>query len=370
MQDAHNQVHQYKEQLTKLRGIEAENDDLKQNNNTLSKRINLIQEEKDGMNKKMCALSTDYEHILREKDDCLRKSTELEVKLEFVQKEKDVEKAESEQDEEVHRLRATLDELQEKLKAVENENAELDKLRRSDATEDDTNKALKLQTMQLQEMTSKLEASRTEYKNVVANLERLEDSVRKESHEKEEKSKQYHELETHYGEILHDNQLLKDEIEELKISPLNLDKVNATEQEGEVNLLREKLEKFKLIDKANRSSIEFYDNELQRYKVKNEKLTRKLDETLVTLPVLSGTNDSLEAVAVLEYLRNVLYKYMTGKEGLTLAKVIAAVCKFDEDQTELILQREQQKQTLVSCRIYLYYSLQFHLEKPNIFLSS
>lgn len=350
VQDAHNQVQQYKEQLTKLRAIEVENEDLKKNNNFLNKQINAIQEEKDDTNRKICTLSTDYEHILRENEDCLKKLTELEVKLEFVQKEKDVKNAENEQNEEVQRLRATLNELQDKLKVVEDENAKLDdELRKNATTDDDTNQVLKLQTMQLQEMASKYEALRIDYKNVVANLERLEDSLLTESYEKKEKSKQYHELEVHYGEVLHENQLLKDEIEELKISPLNLGKVKGTEHnEDEVDSLREKLEKYKLIDKANRSSIEFYDNELQRYKVKNEKLTRKLDETLVTLPVLSGTNDSLEAVAVLEYLRNVLYKYMTGKESLTLAKVIAAVCKFDERQTESILQREQQKQTLVS----------------------
>ena len=101
---------------------------------------------------------------------------------------------------------------------------------------------------------------------------------------------------------------------------------------------------YKSLDLTNRSSIEFYENELQKLKNQNEKLNRKLDETLVTLNHCSELSNSTE----IEYLKNVLYNYMLGKESLVLARVIAAVCKFDPHQTELILAKEQQKQTLVS----------------------
>lgn len=106
---------------------------------------------------------------------------------------------------------------------------------------------------------------------------------------------------------------------------------------------------------TNKSSIDFYENELQKLKNKNEKLNRKLDETLVTLNHCAELSTSTEV----EYLKNVLYNYMLGKESLVLARVIAAVCKFDPAQTEAVLQKEQQKQTLVS-----YFT--FHWQIPGI----
>lgn len=112
----------------------------------------------------------------------------------------------------------------------------------------------------------------------------------------------------------------------------------------EVESLRDKLTQYKSLDMTNKSSIDFYENELQKLKNKNEKLNRKLDETLVTLNHCAELSTSTEV----EYLKNVLYNYMLGKESLVLARVIAAVCKFDPAQTEAVLQKEQQKQTLVS----------------------
>lgn len=45
-----------------------------------------------------------------------------------------------------------------------------------------------------------------------------------------------------------------------------------------------------------------------------------------------------------EYLRNILFEYMMGKETVTLSKVIAAVLKFSDEQKNLISQREEAKQ--------------------------
>ncbi|KAJ9598454.1 hypothetical protein L9F63_010850, partial [Diploptera punctata] len=61
----------------------------------------------------------------------------------------------------------------------------------------------------------------------------------------------------------------------------------------------------------------------------------------------SHTNSTLEdACTELEYLRNILFEYMMGKEPVVLARVIAAVVKFDTEQTAKVLQKEEQKQTL------------------------
>ncbi|XP_026285947.1 golgin subfamily A member 4 isoform X3 [Frankliniella occidentalis] len=61
----------------------------------------------------------------------------------------------------------------------------------------------------------------------------------------------------------------------------------------------------------------------------------------------SSRSDNLEDATELEYLRNILYEYMMGKEPMILARVIAAVVKFDSDQTSKVLQKEQQRLSLL-----------------------
>ncbi|KAL3095456.1 hypothetical protein niasHS_007555 [Heterodera schachtii] len=67
-----------------------------------------------------------------------------------------------------------------------------------------------------------------------------------------------------------------------------------------------------------------------------------------------------------EYLRNVLYRYMTeretlGRESVTLAKVIATVCKFPPDQLSLVLSREEAR-----CQAWLPTSVVHALTHPTL----
>jgi hypothetical protein len=62
----------------------------------------------------------------------------------------------------------------------------------------------------------------------------------------------------------------------------------------------------------------------------------------------SPSQQQMDPALEIEYLRNVIYEYMMGRQPLVLAKVIAAVAKFDSDQTHRVLQREEHKQSLVS----------------------
>lgn len=161
-------------------------------------------------------------------------------------------------------------------------------------------------------------------------------------------------------DLLKEKQLLVDQISELQVKSERLlgDTINSAESQDlnsntyneELDSLRKKLIEYKSLDITNKTSIEFYENELEKMKIKNEKLNRKLDETLITLNHCTELSNSTE----IEYLRNVLYNYMLGKESLVLARVIAAVCKFDQKQTEIVLQKEQQKQTIVrtACNMY------------------
>lgn len=52
-----------------------------------------------------------------------------------------------------------------------------------------------------------------------------------------------------------------------------------------------------------------------------------------------------------EYLKNIMFQYLTGsfnKSNCTLVKVIAAVLKFSPQQTQVVVEKESQKSSLVS----------------------
>ncbi|XP_026481219.1 uncharacterized protein LOC113388023 [Ctenocephalides felis] len=88
----------------------------------------------------------------------------------------------------------------------------------------------------------------------------------------------------------------------------------------------------------------------EKLRLANEKLTRQLDDTLVTRRHSEGITQLTE----FEYLKNILYQYLSGGVGgvgantnSTLIRVIAAVMKFDATQTQTVLDKEAQRNTLL-----------------------
>jgi chromosome segregation ATPase len=57
---------------------------------------------------------------------------------------------------------------------------------------------------------------------------------------------------------------------------------------------------------------------------------------------------SLEEATEFEYLKNVLYQYMMGKEAMTLARVLTTVVKFSPDEQQEVIKHEENKQSLFS----------------------
>lgn len=299
-------------------------------------------EEVEELKRRNKELSLDYKQITQENEGLLQESVENKLKFETINSEKiqwEVERSKLFEQLEEHKLQ---------LNKFANETANI---------EDQVDKEVLL----------------NENKNVKLQLSSFEQQIETFSKEKKHLENQLQELENQFTELTHERQLLLDEIQELKTAPLNINNSSSNAQkldnldivnteknyslqnssdvqrlqedhEKEINHLNEKLVQYKSLDLTNRSSIQFYENEMQKLTNKNEKLNRKLDETLVTLNHCTELSNSTET----EYLRNVLYNYMLGKESVVLARVIAAVCKFDDRQTDTILQREQQKQTLVS----------------------
>merc|ERR1719350_2540434 len=66
------------------------------------------------------------------------------------------------------------------------------------------------------------------------------------------------------------------------------------------------------------------------------------------LPKKSEPSISLEDYPEFEYLRNILYEYMMGRQPLILVKVLSAIVKFSPDQVNAILKTEEKKQSYLA----------------------
>uniref|UniRef100_A0A2M3ZGG3 Putative golgin-245like protein n=1 Tax=Anopheles braziliensis TaxID=58242 RepID=A0A2M3ZGG3_9DIPT len=99
--------------------------------------------------------------------------------------------------------------------------------------------------------------------------------------------------------------------------------------------LEQKCENYLILEQSN-----------ERLKLANDKLTRQLDETLVSL----HHNEGIAANTEFEYLRNILFQYLSGSvtgNNSTLVKVIAAVLKFSPQQTQVVMEKEAHRRSLM-----------------------
>ncbi|KAH8401225.1 hypothetical protein KR009_003884 [Drosophila setifemur] len=98
--------------------------------------------------------------------------------------------------------------------------------------------------------------------------------------------------------------------------------------------LEQKCENFLILEQSN-----------ERIKLQNAKLSRQLDETLVSMQ----HSESVPANTEFEYLRNIMFQYLTGNtNNETLVKVISAVLKFSPQQAQVALEKEHQRRSLLN----------------------
>ncbi|KPI93333.1 Golgin subfamily A member 4 [Papilio xuthus] len=116
------------------------------------------------------------------------------------------------------------------------------------------------------------------------------------------------------------------------------------------NALEQRVKDLENVNFSANANLQEVQENNDKLRLSNDKLGRRLDEALVSLRHLHSLQENTE----LEYLRNILYEYMTGSgtHSLTLAKVLSAVVKFTDTQTELVMQKERERQGIVSKVIY------------------
>ncbi|CAB3237249.1 unnamed protein product [Arctia plantaginis] len=159
-------------------------------------------------------------------------------------------------------------------------------------------------------------------------------------------------------DLLRENNLLIEENLELKdqLQFQNHPQTNIRSSDKEVALINEKynnllqvnstleqrLADLEQMNKSFNGTMTQVQDKNEKLRISNEKLERRLDEALVSLRHLHSLQENTE----LEYLRNILYEYLTGSgmHSVTLAKVLSAIVKFDDMQTKLVLQKEKERQ--------------------------
>ncbi|XP_057664152.1 golgin subfamily A member 4-like [Diorhabda carinulata] len=353
IEELHREISQRGNLDTKLVHSESEKELLKTEREKIKREL-------EELNIRIQQISLDNNNMMEENQSIYQEKEELKVALELLKEQQGSESDKEKLKGDIISLNNTIEDLKKQTNVLELENLQL-----KNEVKPVTNNEAEIAKIQedFHEIKEKCNSLFIENMNLKQEYESLEEKCNKFGKIKQKLEMQISEVESLYNDLLKEKQLLEDEVQELKTSPINYgnnsDRLNdlktlkaeqllLNDEEKqhyikEIDMLREKVLKYKSLDLTNKSSIEFYENELQKIKNQNDKLNRKLDETLVTLNHCAELSTSTEV----EYLRNVLYNYMLGKESLVLARVIAAVCKFDPQQTELILQKEQQKQTLL-----------------------
>ncbi|XP_041973899.1 putative leucine-rich repeat-containing protein DDB_G0290503 [Aricia agestis] len=354
----------YVESLEKeIKKLTKENLSLKESSEKISKNLDEIETE-------MKELKISHINIVKEKDHLNNIIEKLE---ENNNKSYEHKESQSDLESELNKNIKNVESLKQEIKLLLQMNKELTEKLTVRDTENTINEN--------NDLLTECEFLRKENKRLLSDIEGLQTYMSKVSKENDELNNKIRELissgestteqigvlkdDTHSNkekieELLRENSLLIEENLELKdqIQSQTLKEHDVLDDNIEKNRLKNKDEYEQLVKskaelenrlrdleemnyRVNSDMLTMQDNN-KKLKLSNEKLERKLDEALVSLRHLHSLQENTE----LEYLKNILYEYLTGSgtHSYTLAKVLAAVVKFDDKQTDTVLQKEKERQ--------------------------
>ncbi|XP_018404416.1 PREDICTED: golgin subfamily A member 4-like isoform X1 [Cyphomyrmex costatus] len=142
-----------------------------------------------------------------------------------------------------------------------------------------------------------------------------------------------------------------DEIKELEkkwkaIVHQKIDNLQVKHEEELNELTKEWQNERKELESTSRVAMAAVQTSTGSIHTLQQTLTSQRRELAELRKLVSLRHDTLEDSTEIEYLRNILFEYMMGRETMVLARVIAAVVKFDQEQTTKILKKEEDKLTL------------------------
>ncbi|XP_072745125.1 uncharacterized protein [Anoplolepis gracilipes] len=125
-----------------------------------------------------------------------------------------------------------------------------------------------------------------------------------------------------------------------------IDNLQAKHEEELNELTKEWQNERKELESTSRVAMAAIQTSTGSIHTLQQTLTSQRREIAELRKLVKLRHDTLEDSTEIEYLRNILFEYMMGRETMVLARVIAAVVKFDQEQTTKILKKEEDKLTL------------------------
>ncbi|XP_031850019.1 uncharacterized protein LOC116435054 isoform X2 [Nomia melanderi] len=143
-----------------------------------------------------------------------------------------------------------------------------------------------------------------------------------------------------------------DEVKEIEkkwkaIMQQKTDMLEAKHEEEISELTKEWQNERRELESTSRVAMAAVQSNTGSFHTLQQTLTAQRRELAELRKIVKLRHDTLEDSTEIEYLRNILFEYMMGRETMVLARVIAAVVKFDQEQTAKILKKEEDKMTLL-----------------------
>lgn len=166
-----------------------------------------------------------------------------------------------------------------------------------------------------------------EIDDLLANSKHMSEKLAQYENQDKNKSSASPETETNSDRILQEKEELESKLKTIMHDVQDVSNRNL--------FLEQKCENYLILEQSN-----------ERLKSQNEKLSRQLDETLISMQ----HNEGVTANTEFEYLKNIMFQYLTGTlngNNETLVKVISAVLKFSPQQTQVAIEKEHQRRSLL-----------------------
>ncbi|XP_032682662.1 golgin subfamily A member 4 isoform X2 [Odontomachus brunneus] len=144
----------------------------------------------------------------------------------------------------------------------------------------------------------------------------------------------------------HANEIREVEKKWKSIVQQKIDNLQAKHEEELNELTKEWQNERKELESTSRVAMAAIQTNTGSIHTMQQTLTSQRREIAELRKLVKLRHDTLEDSTEIEYLRNILFEYMMGRETMVLARVIAAVVKFDQEQTTKIMKKEEDKLTL------------------------
>ena len=349
-----NTIECLEEEIVKLR---AESEILKESNIVLQKEVQNANSNKDigeSLREESDRLEEENKKLDAQLDEALITFQAKESQMQIVndelksQADKLREELKTNEEEQSMRLKQLVKEFQAQLQDKEEElHAALEK--RFDRQQNYESNLIQQYKEQLKDFQVELTAKSEQIENLILENKNLMAQKAKDINQlmetitqiKKEQSDEVRETEKKWKSIIQQKTNKLEAKHEEEINELTTEWRNERRPDIQTDLLAKELES------TSRVAMAAVQSNTGSFHTLQQTLTAQRRELAELRKLVKLRHDTLEDSTEIEYLRNILFEYMMGRETMVLARVISAVVKFDQEQTAKILKKEEDKMTLL-----------------------